>query len=343
MEIKDPTGLGKALEKFIETVGQGVGGISRPYLTRKNADAKAYEIRQLAAANADAMKLLVDAQNYSREHNVSITVAGNELKEITQSEIPLLPERTETRREFLEAKKQHNIEEITSNALEELAATKGADEISDEPVDRDWISRFFSIAEDVSTEEMQKIWGKILAGEIKKPKSFSLRTLDILKNLSREEAQLFTNIAQYCIRVGAQNCFIYHEHNGEYLKDTFGIRYVDWLRLIEMGVIVGDNNLRQYFTIGQDKFLPFICGKVVVIGRHTEIGKTFHFSIKGFTTAGTELLKLVETYSDTKYIEHFAQALTRQGAKVFIGRFGQEAEDGTYPIVDINEFQAPQS
>ena len=37
---------------------------------------------------------------------------------------------------------------------------------------------FFNIAEDISSDDMQALWGRIFAGKIKQPKSHSLRTLD---------------------------------------------------------------------------------------------------------------------------------------------------------------------
>ena len=38
----------------------------------------------------------------------------------------------------------------------------------------------------MSSEELQTLWGRTLAGEIKSPGSYSLRTLDFLKNLSHK-------------------------------------------------------------------------------------------------------------------------------------------------------------
>lgn len=53
MEIKDLAGLSKPLKKLIEVVSAGVGGLSKPYLIRKNADAKAYEIKVIAQATKE--------------------------------------------------------------------------------------------------------------------------------------------------------------------------------------------------------------------------------------------------------------------------------------------------
>ena len=81
----------------------------------------------------------------------------------------------------------------------ELAQTQFAEEeqVSNEPVNSDWLNRFFSIVEDVSDAEMQQLWARILAGEIKRPKSYSLRTLELLKNLSPKEAEVINLASGY--------------------------------------------------------------------------------------------------------------------------------------------------
>lgn len=73
---------------------------------------------------------------------------------------------------------------------------------SEEPVEQGWINRFFDSVADVSNEDLQKLWGQLLAGETKKPGSFSLKTLDILKNLRPQDAQLFQSILPFTIKNG---------------------------------------------------------------------------------------------------------------------------------------------
>jgi hypothetical protein len=53
MEIKDLAGLSKPLTRLIEVISKGVGSVTAPYLTRKNAEAKAHEIRVISDALDD--------------------------------------------------------------------------------------------------------------------------------------------------------------------------------------------------------------------------------------------------------------------------------------------------
>ena len=75
----------------------------------------------------------------------------------------------------------------------------GEKEIADESPDDDWINRFFSSAQEVSSDDMQTLWGRILAGEVKQPGSYSLRTLDFLRNLTASEAKAFEELGRYAL------------------------------------------------------------------------------------------------------------------------------------------------
>ncbi len=89
--------------------------------------------------------------------------------------------------------KQKNLEAIFEIAIEEIG-----DEVSDKLVDADWRTQFFEKARNVSTEEMQKVWGKILSSEVQEPGAVSIRTLNIVSNLSTNEANIFNEL---CSRV----------------------------------------------------------------------------------------------------------------------------------------------
>ena len=97
-----------------------------------------------------------------------------------------------------EQRKLRNISGVTLNAFKEFSSNE---EISDKEVNSDWSTRFFKFAEDISDEDMQKLWGKILAGEVRKPGSFSLRTLQILYNLTKEEADVFIKLSTMALGI----------------------------------------------------------------------------------------------------------------------------------------------
>ena len=98
------------------------------------------------------------------------------------------------------AREQDNLEKVLEIAGNQL---QFAEDVSDEPVEGDWLARFFNITKDIGTSELQFIWGKILAGEIVNPGNFSLRTLETIRNISADEAKVFELILPYVVSSGA--------------------------------------------------------------------------------------------------------------------------------------------
>ena len=47
---------------------------------------------------------------------------------------------------------------------------------------------------------MHKLWGRNLAGEVMQSKSYSLRTLGLIRNLSKKEADTFMMVAKFAIK-----------------------------------------------------------------------------------------------------------------------------------------------
>ena len=61
-----------------------------------------------------------------------------------------------------------------------LALDYCPDYVADIDVDPDWFQFYCELVQNISTHSMQKLWAKILAGEISNPGSFSLKTHNFL-------------------------------------------------------------------------------------------------------------------------------------------------------------------
>lgn len=73
------------------------------------------------------------------------------------------------------------------------------EQISDKYVSEDWFNRWRNEAKFIADADMRQIWGRILAEEVKSPGKLSFRTLDVIKNLSSEEAKLFAKTAKFIL------------------------------------------------------------------------------------------------------------------------------------------------
>lgn len=282
---------GKALEKLIEVISSGIGTLYRPRAIRKEAESEAYKIEIIERAKSKALA---------------------EGKEIEIDTLDRIEERIINR----EIKKQRNIDQIAEFAAINLC---NESEISDEVVNEDWATRFFNIAEDISDDEVQSIWAKILAGEIKKPHSYSLRTLEFLKNLSKDEAISFVKIARLTIKVKGKS-YLFNPDNNSFLEANYGIELSDILKLKELGILNSESNLR--ITINKsakNENIPIIYhNKAIILQR--KMGATAQeLPVLAFTSIASELSQLIEPTYEIIYLKRIKKHLANENVKVMFG------------------------
>ncbi|MDR0860480.1 MAG: DUF2806 domain-containing protein [Candidatus Peribacteria bacterium] len=89
-------------------------------------------------------------------------------------------------------------------------------------------------------EDLQMLWAKILSGESENPNSFSLKTLEILKVMNKNDAEIFLNLTRFLIIESNEVVFLL---NNEKLLEQYKIKYSDLMKLEEYGLIVLDISL----------------------------------------------------------------------------------------------------
>ena len=278
------TETAKAATKFQEILQKIFG----PTWTRKQADADAY---------ADERKLQTIRENPDME--IVYTQGVMSARERSQE---ALAERAEQRMLSEAVRQEENIEKVLDVAWENLQNL----EISEDDVDEDWLVRFFSIVKDISTEEMQFIWGKILAGEIKRPSTFSLRTLEAIKNISQKEAMLFKDIAPYVIKHGGTEFLI---GNIEILE-KYGVHYGQLLILDECGLIRVNTTVSLRVLPNQkDKDLVYNKECALLIKRINDTKEEIFINVYALTKVGKELMSIIESDSNVEYLIDVAESI----------------------------------
>lgn len=199
-----------------------------------------------------------------------------------------------------EIKKQVNIDNIIVKAREFI---KEKESVSDEPVDQDWVARFFNIAQDVSDDEMRNLWAKILSDEIEKPKSYSLRTLEAIKNLSKDEANLITRFCELGIGSDEFVCIL---GNDEFLKKK-GISFFDRIQLEELNIAKFD----LCITPKPHEPIQIVYGKKAIQIETEENRK--NISMVKFTKVGLDVYKLVKRDLSISYVREIAEFIKSQG------------------------------
>ena len=292
MEIKDLAGLSQPLTKLIDCVSCGIGKFYEPV-----------HIKRMAKAKADEIRLISEATN--ENINLPMQYSHGELTIDTQDAEKLL-QRTRSRLLFQEMQKQQNIESVVENAYEEL---KDEVEVSEEAVDKDWMLRFFNSVEDVSSEDMQRLWGKILAGEIRKPGGCSLRTLEVLRNMSKKEAELLQKIATLALWTEKNSAFIF---NNEKILLEFEVSYEELLILEECGIIKTGPFLSYNLEFNNDvkEKLIFNKNKVVILSADGE--NSALVEIYKYTVVGNELLNIIDFTSNQEYFEKVIESILKK-------------------------------
>lgn len=278
---------GKPIEKLIDVISKGIGTIYRPRAIKKEAEAKAYEIEIIKRAKSKAL------------------AEGKMIKAETIEKI-------QDRLIHKELRRQENIDNIGQIASEQLSQEES---VSDEPVDEDWTTRFFNIVEDISDEEMQQLWGRILAGEVKRPQSYSLRTLELLKNLSKREAEVFTKASNLVI-VSYDSPFIFRGRENKFL-DKFNLNFEDRLLLIETGLLQSEGNIsRSLLEKSTDTLTYFESGNFIIKASKKANTPENGIEILRFTKIGEELLNLLNPNPSSDYIKEFCLRIEEFGIDV---------------------------
>ena len=297
IDIKDLAGVSEPAKKLIKVVSNGIGTVFRPRAMRNEANAKAYEIRTIAAAEADANTVKARGQLQTKMERINALAAGN----------PELVERAKLRLLAREIEGQQNVEAIAEHALISLPAA-----VSEQPVAEDWRRIFFLGAENICDQDLQLLWGEILAGEVTSPGSYSLRTLEVLKHLSKGEAELF-RLA--CGLAFSDGWIIKAEGDMNTALEPYGLQYGNILALRDAGLILeGDTLTRQYKS---DAPLPNIVFNNNGIYFQVS-GATLQQQVPGiqFTRAGTELKNLLEPNPCMPYLQSVATYFRARGLTV---------------------------
>ena len=159
-----------------------------------------------------------------------------------------------------------------------------------------WHTRFYEDSGNISDEKLQDIWAKVLAGEIDHPGSCSLRTLDCLRNISKEEAELFQKVCDASIRVGKS---VLLPRFGGVMEDK-GITYDDVLRLDDCGLMKSASGMVVGMPIGESYGIVTYDDKWVLLAKKRQGANSFRLELPQylFSACGSELYGVVGTETD---------------------------------------------
>lgn len=193
----------------------------------------------------------------------------------------------------------------------------------DREVDEDWLFVWREYAGKVSAEDLQRLWGSVLAGEVKSPGRYSIRTLEFLKTLSKPEAEMISKLASYVIggRVArSQNKYL----------ESKGLTFSMLLVMQELGVVSGVDAIglnSTYKSVAEGKFVrALVSHSKALILEHEDPAKTLDFEVYLLTAVGREILGLGSFEPDVEYLRLIGIDFLKKGFKVKIADWRDVSE-----------------
>lgn len=197
-------------------------------------------------------------------------------------------------------------------ATEELKSDPPKED-SKEEIDEDWLEMFSRIAETKSNKDVQLFLAKILAGEIRKPGSFSAKTIQTLSTLDQKTAQhfmKFCNVSFEIPQVGDSLTCVISEPFGSAGTNglqSLGLSYDVLTQLQDAGLVKHDFNSRRTLP-GVIFTTPHVIGTTLLRFKQTPETpkKATQINVLNFTSVGLELRKVLHKSSSTEYIEKYS-------------------------------------
>ncbi|GAA5132646.1 TIGR03899 family protein [Thalassotalea piscium] len=220
-----------------------------------------------------------------------------------------LEERTQKRDRYIRFRKQQNLEVIIQKAISYCSDK----EITDR-ADVDWFNSFTEFAEGISNPTMQELWAKILAYEVTRPGSFSLKTLQAFRTMSMGEAKLFAKACALALKDSTRKNlriisgssqlpgmfnFFSKKRLQKINLGKFGLSYAELLTLADNHLIFIQETESSPIALGES--IHFYCNNSPMI--LSPIKHNCLLSFYKFTPIGAELANLISDSVDESYLE----------------------------------------
>ena len=311
------------IAKLIDTLAEGVGALYAPIHIRRKGKAEAERIQYMAEVSRNNLDIPF------RYEQDGLTVS-------TDKEFAELAQRTILRNLAREMNKQLNIENVVSCARDILEHEQ---EVSKEPVSQTWLSNFFEAVGYVEEEDLQKIWGKLLAGEIKQPKSYSLRTLNTLKNMTSNEAKIFQSLSSFIIMSEGKGFLL----NDNKLHEKYDIEYENILLLDDCGLINSQGETNCVFPFKPKSIEQLYNNNCLAeLHKKIDIDTNVQFDAYPLTSAGIELFNIVSKDSNSKFFKDVIKQIEHNNKNISALIYKKElitGKDGK--MIEHFDFQHP--
>lgn len=181
--------------------------------------------------------------------------------------------------------------------------------------DFDWFVRFFDSAGNISNIEMQKLWARVLAGEVCNQGTFSLRTLETLKNMNQKEALLFQKMAHLVLTEKNGLKFILCMSNdlGKDINEEYGLTKNEFVILEECGLLSSIRNDNRIYL--NEPLSGIWNGNIIIMFRYKHqdgVLNSYKYSSYTLTQSACQLFSIVDATPNNQYLIDIGKELMKK-------------------------------
>lgn len=325
---------GDVIESALDIISDAASGVPAPI--RKNA-LKAFAQLCTAAIEIPVAHLEGIAAEKRAETKARVKIIDTQANQIA-SQMEVDPEYARVAVKKYGQKiirEQVNLDAIAAIAAEELA---NSDIVKDEEaaqtgdISQDWLNAFEKEASEKSSDEMRTLFGKILAGEIKNPSTFSIKTIKLLSQLDNKAAIAFQTLSSLAstLKVGdytldSRVISLGGDAANNSLRD-FGLSFDRLNVLQEYGLIITDYNSwigYESCVVNDSNQVTAafeIQSKLYALKKQNSTKSIPSLKIHGvaLTTAGKELLGVVDITPSPKYMDKLFDFFNSKGLECVV-------------------------
>jgi len=320
-------------------IGTYLGSV--PAALQKNVEKAFSHLLKIPGAYSEGKAEEIKAYSQARVQIIKAT--GEKLAESIEIDNSLARIATETHTSKI-LRQQKNSIGVLKYATEELSAlsigarvepTLKADHNTDgtEEISEDWLNAFESEAVNMSSEQMQQLFGKMLAGEIQRPSTYSVRTVKLMGQMDNRVAKKFRAFCSltfsYIVNTGEivdSRLFTLGDKSHRNLA-KFDLHWLDIDVLVEYGLLTEQAPFQVSYSnvvLGyhdRHKPTPIVYRKKawkfkpIAPKTANDFENYFEYGI-GLSRVGRELLNIVEPEENEAYEYALRAYLKGQGLEM---------------------------
>jgi hypothetical protein len=312
----------KLLIKIVDSFREGIGVSARPWVIKRDGRAKAWakaEARRIDRLSLEQLRQDVRDVKAGRKklggdlkllEAPSSDSGGDEtavaVRRAKEELVNSLAAAGYGPHQLLEVERRINLEEIALLTAEE-AANDESGAADEEPIDPDWFAQWRNRAQDVSREEMQRLWARVFKGEAKAGGSYSIHTLDFLSRMSRDDAELIAKMGVFAL----DGRWVYKE--APELLAAAGVSFDSLIYLQDVGLIngvigLGGLSITASFQEAKGEWTAAVRNqnKALVFRAKTAEQPPLKFPCYTIARIGQELLTLAACEANVDYLKAIA-------------------------------------